>query len=697
LLRLEVRHKTKGTSFYENDKSTVFLGRDRSMDVVLDDPLASRQHAVIIRRGTDVILQDIGGKNPVRVNGQEIVSRVLATGDSIEIGETAIIIRGMGAATDGPAVSPLPADVIVKGRVGLECTGDVGAWKDDPGDETVSAPVFAAQPPAGQPWLTSGLGDRHSHKKLRILRSFSDLIRHLADRQKLLDAALGTVFDNLEVRRGFIGFFTHGSRIEIVAERNQGDAAGGEGRSPSYSRSVVDRVRLEGVAILFSDAPEESEGSASMLDSKSAVKLNIKCAMCLPLFRSERVVGVLYMDNRERSESFTQEDLYFASVLSHLISLALEKEHLYEKIQEENIELRTILHHKNRFVGVSQAAKDVHRKIKKVAGFDTTVLITGESGTGKELVARAIHDRSPRRASPFVAVNCAAIPETLLESELFGYAPKSGISGSDPKGKPGKFEQAHGGTVFLDEIGDMSVSTQAKILRVLENKVVDRLGGMEGIRVDLRIVAATNRVLEKAVQDGSFREDLYYRLKVFKIDLPPLRCRREDILPLCQHFLSFHHPDSRGPLEISPRARELLLAYHWPGNIRELKNSIEEAVLLSNGRTIYPENLPVELRRDDVPQPFGTLEEVEAQHVGRVLQSVNWNKRRAAEILGINRSTLYEKIRAYAIERPREPANGDGEVSPLRLDAEDGDAPGRAAAKTSAGDGLEVQPAPSGF
>jgi transcriptional regulator with PAS, ATPase and Fis domain len=288
------------------------------------------------------------------------------------------------------------------------------------------------------------------------------------------------------------------------------------------------------------------------------------------------------------------------------------------------------------------------------SAFDTTVLIGGESGTGKELVARAIHDRSPRRANPFVAVNCAAIPETLLESELFGYAPKSGISGSDPKGKAGKFELAHGGTLFLDEIGDMSLSTQAKILRVLEDRVVDRLGGMEGIQVDLRIVAATNKILEKAVSDGAFREDLYYRLKVFKIELLPLRDRREDILPLCQHFLSLYASESRGPVELSPRARELLLAFHWPGNVRELKNCIEEAILLSNGRTIYPENLPGDLRRNDNPQPFGTLAEVEAQHIGRVLQSVNWNKRRAAEILGINRSTLYEKIRLYLIEKPRE-------------------------------------------
>jgi len=616
------------------------------MDIVLDDPLVSRQHAVIIRRGSECVLQDMGGKNPIRVNTRPVVSHILTPGDEIEIGETVLTFSPSDGST--PRITET-SPTVVDARSGIDrLRGD--AW----GDETVSAHI---QDGLETPSMEAA-GERRSRKNLQILQNFSELIRNLSDRQKLLTAAMDTIFDNLEVKRGFVGFFNTGGFLEVAAERNQGR---GDLKNSSYSRSIVERVKREAVAILFSDTPEDVSGTTSMLDSKSIVRLKIKSAMCLPLFRSEQVSGIIYLDNRERPESFTKEDLYFANVLSHLISLAIEKEDLYEKIQDENLELKTILHQKNRLVGVSPAAKEIARKIKKVACFDTTVLIVGESGTGKELVARAIHDRSPRRSNPFVAVNCAAIPETLLESELFGYAPKSGISGSDPRGKPGKFELAHGGTLFLDEIGDMSLSTQAKILRVLEDKVVDRLGGMEGIQVDLRILAATNKVLEKAVSEGSFREDLYYRLKVFKVDLPPLRERREDILPLCQHFLSLH--ETRGPLELSPRAREAFLAYHWPGNIRELKNCIEEAILLSNGRTIYPENLPSDLRREDNPQPFGTLAEIEAHHIGRVLQSVNWNKRRAAEILGINRSTLYEKIRANGIARPRERSAGDKEAA----------------------------------
>ncbi|HVR76590.1 MAG TPA: sigma 54-interacting transcriptional regulator [Planctomycetota bacterium] len=647
MLRIEIRHKTQGVSYFESPKSSIFLGRDRSMDLVLDDPLVSRQHAVIISRGSDFVLQDIGGRNPIRVNRKEVLSHVLSPGDLIEVGETSLVFNEATGSAERPLTDLSPT--VVDARKSIEHFQDSGEWVPASVEDTVSSSAA----------LLARSREGRSKKNLRILQNFSELVRNISDHQKLLTAALDTAFDNLEVRRGFIGFFTPQNQMEIRVEQSQGS-----GRVASYSRSIVERVRREAVAILFSDngpfsdSADDAGGSTPMLDSKSVVRLNIKSAMCLPIFVADQVVGVLYVDNRERSESFTPEDLYFANILSHLISLALEKEDLYQRIQDENIELKTILHQKNRLIGVSSAIKEILRKIKKVAGFDTTVLIVGESGTGKELVARAIHDRSARRGNPFVAVNCAAIPETLLESELFGYAPKSGISGSDPRGKPGKFEQAHGGTLFLDEIGDMSLSTQAKILRVLEDKVVDRLGGMEGIRVDLRIVAATNKILEKAVADGTFREDLYYRLKVFKVETPSLRERREDILPLCHHFLALYATEARGPLELSPRARELLSAYHWPGNIRELKNSIEESILLSNGRIIYPENLPSDLRRGDNPQPFATLEQVEAQHIGRVLQSVTWNKRRAAEILGINRSTLYEKIRLYGIERPKDASPG---------------------------------------
>ncbi|MEM7233199.1 MAG: sigma 54-interacting transcriptional regulator, partial [Planctomycetota bacterium] len=549
MLRLEIRSTDNPEGepqLFESSSTPIFLGRDQSMDLVLEDPLVSRQHAVIISRDDSFVVQDVGGRNPVRVNDKPIVSHVLQPGDVIRLGNTALKFRSEAAAPPDEDPSPTVVDARASIRRFSEPTQLISL------DDT--------QPFGGEALHRSP--ENPSRRNLRLLQNFSEVLRNLPNRQKLLDSALETVFDNLEVRRGFIGFFGPGGQLEIVAQRNLDRAPYGV----TYSRSIVDRVKKEHIAILFSDQADELTGSRSMMDSKSVMLLKIKCAMCLPLFENDEVCGVLYLDNRERSSSFTQDDLYFANILSHLISLALEKEELYQGMSDENIELKSILKHKNKLVGVSAPMKDVLRKIKKVAVFDTTVLINGESGTGKELVARAIHDRSPRRGKPFVAVNCAAIPETLLESELFGYAPRSGIAGSDPRGRAGKFEQADGGTLFLDEIGDMSLSTQAKILRVLEDRVVDRLGSMEGKRVDLRIVAATNKILSEAVEAGGFREDLYYRLRGFQLLLPPLRERRDDILPLAQHFLSTHQQEGKPPIELSPRSRELLLAYHWPGN-----------------------------------------------------------------------------------------------------------------------------------
>ncbi|MEM7263710.1 MAG: sigma 54-interacting transcriptional regulator [Planctomycetota bacterium] len=290
-----------------------------------------------------------------------------------------------------------------------------------------------------------------------------------------------------------------------------------------------------------------------------------------------------------------------------------------------------------------------------MAKTEVTALITGESGTGKELVARAIHEHSDRADKPFVAINCAAIPDTLLESELFGYAPRSGIQGADPAGKPGRFELAEGGTLVLDEIGEMPAGLQSKLLRALEELVVDRLGGREPIPVDVRVIAMTNRDLGKEVETGQFREDLYYRLHVFPIHIPPLRERAEDILPIAHHLLaqmvetSGRHADGQ-VVSISPRAIEMLRNHSWPGNARELKNTLLEAVVSGDGRTVNPRDLSFPSEAGSVS--FQSLREVEKAHIQSVLTAVNGNKKKAAELLGIHRSTLYEKIAEYELALP---------------------------------------------
>ena len=654
MLRFEIRQHGKKPYQFESVKGTVFVGRDQSMDLVLDDPRVSRQHAVITSKDGNYFIQDVGGRNPVRVNRKVVVRHLLREGDSVLLGDTHLKFQ---EARDGPAGADLggAGEATEDGSAVVDARETFQNLRDTPdilsSERTVSGTVDDEE----EDVVSVGGPARN----LRILRNFSELIRNISDRQRLLESALHAALDNLDVKYGFIGLFGPGGELEIRVQRSPRDPAG----PISYSSAIVERVQQEGIAILF-DAEGDSGPSRAGLDSRSLKQLQISSAMCLPLFKAEEVYGVLYVDDRGRETPFTEEDLYFANILSNLICLAVEKEELYEQIRDENIELKTILHQKNRFISVSPQMKEVQRRVKRVAGFDTTVLLSGESGTGKGLLARAVHDRSMRRARPFVEVNCSAIEEGLLELELFGCEAGHDIAGVDSRGKAGKIEQADGGTLFLDDVDGMSLDAQAKILSTLEKEAVDRLGSTAGRGVDLRIIAASNRPLSASVEEKSFREDLYYRLKVFQIELAPLRERREDILPLAQHFLSVLQYEDRGPVDLSPRTKELLMAYHWPGNIRELKHFIEEAFLVSNGTTIYPENLPDDLRREDNPQPSGTLSEIEAQHIRKVLQSVNWNKRRASEVLGINRSTLYEKIRLYHIEKQEDLPPGEEDGAP---------------------------------
>ena len=293
------------------------------------------------------------------------------------------------------------------------------------------------------------------------------------------------------------------------------------------------------------------------------------------------------------------------------------------------------------------------RLATQVAATDATVLILGESGTGKELIARAIHEGSARRGGPFVKVDCTALPEGLLESELFGH--EKGAFTDAAAEKPGRFELAHGGTLFLDEVGELPQSLQAKLLRVLQERAFERVGGTRTISVDVRILAATNRDLAKALKGGQFREDLYYRLNVVPILVPPLRRRPEDILPLAAHFLQrFGARYGKVVPGLSPEAAALLRRYSWPGNVRELEHAIERAVILWERGVIRPEELAVDLMAvasDGLPdQELMTLEELEREYIRRVLRRVRGHKSRAARILGINRKTLLEKRKRYGLE-----------------------------------------------
>jgi len=307
-----------------------------------------------------------------------------------------------------------------------------------------------------------------------------------------------------------------------------------------------------------------------------------------------------------------------------------------------------------RIVGASAEWHEMLRKATQVAKTDTTVLLTGESGTGKEVVARFIHAASARRTGPFVALNCAALPEQLLESELFGY--ERGAFTSAQQAKPGQIEMAAGGVLFLDEVSEMSLSAQAKFLRVLQEREFQRLGATRSIKANVRVVAATNRDLRKAVERGTFREDLFYRLQVFDIHIAPLRERRGDILPLAEAFLQEIAPSiGRPPAALAGDARQALLRHDWPGNVRELRNALERAAILSEGKAIEASHLALRPSCATARVETTNLKTYERDTIAQVLQQCRWNKAQAALRLGLTRTQLYVRIRNYGLE-PTAPA-----------------------------------------
>jgi DNA-binding NtrC family response regulator len=335
--------------------------------------------------------------------------------------------------------------------------------------------------------------------------------------------------------------------------------------------------------------------------------------------------------------------------LSHLVRRAVERRDLKKENSElkQKVDALTLPGH---IVGESPEMKRVLELIRSVADTDATVLIRGESGTGKELVAQAIHANSRRRYFPIVPVNCGALSETLLESELFGHE-KGAFTGAQYRRK-GRLEMANGGTLFLDEIGTIGMRTQVDLLRALETKEFTRLGGSTPIKVEFRVIAATNQNLEKLLEEGKFREDLYFRLNVFTIAMPPLRERRADIPLLAQHFLERYAKQMNRPFkDLEPAALDLLVRHHWPGNVRELANAIERALVVGKPPTVRAADLPLRADVGDGAPAGDSLEDVERAHVEKMLQKTGWNVTHAAELLQIDRVTLYNKIKKYGLHR----------------------------------------------
>jgi Nif-specific regulatory protein len=387
--------------------------------------------------------------------------------------------------------------------------------------------------------------------------------------------------------------------------------------------------------------------------------------MCVPVVVKSTPVGALGVDLRFRAERDYESELKCLGLIADMMAQAIKAEHLVDderrRLIDENTHLLEELKERYDFsniIGTAGPMRQVYEQIAQVAHSNTTVLIRGESGTGKELIAHAIHYNSPRAQNPFIKVNCAALPETLIESELFGYE-KGAFTGAHAL-KKGRFELAEGGTLFLDEIGDMNLSTQVKLLRVLQEKEFERLGGTSTIRTNVRLIAGTHKNLEQAMVEGKFREDFYYRLNVFAIFVPPLRDRKSDLLLLADHFLQKYSREHKKDIRrISTPAIDMLTAYHWPGNVRELENVIERAVLVCDENVVHGHHLPPTLQTAQASGTINTLSLSEAiaafekDIVLDALKTTRGNRAKAARLLGTTERIINYKVRKYGIDSAR--------------------------------------------
>ncbi|MGB2989323.1 MAG: sigma 54-interacting transcriptional regulator [Candidatus Zixiibacteriota bacterium] len=495
-------------------------------------------------------------------------------------------------------------------------------------------------------------------RTFRTLYELSDIIYSERDVNALLEEVVDSVIEITSCERCFLRIYEDGNNIKISVAKNSEKKEIGE-ETNSINEKVIDAAAESGNAIcitqlLVSDPEEEKESGSFETAS----------ILCVPLKSRDKVLGVMYLDDTKKDSYFTPDDASLLTSLGERVGVALENNLLFTELKESQEKLLQDLRGRFNFdeiLGNSPQMVEVLKTVADVADTDATVLIEGESGTGKELLARALHFNSNRSKKPFVPINCAAIPETLLESELFGYE-KGAFTGAEQR-KPGKFERANGGTIFLDEIGEMSPMLQVKILRFLQSRQFEPLGSNRVKKSDVRIIAATNKDLLSLVKENGFREDLFYRINVINIKLPPLRERKLDIEPLAESFaLKFGKKNGKKIKGLDPEALNVLTRYGFPGNIRELENIIERAAILAQGEWITKEELPKTLFEGNdfdykikIPQNYGELkalkkkavEEIEKSFLSHILTKNNDVVSKAAEEARMHRVELHRLINKY--------------------------------------------------
>jgi Nif-specific regulatory protein len=601
------------------------IGRDAANSLWVADPGLSRRHCVIAGDGSQFRIRDLGSRNGTRVNGVPVEQQELHHRDQIAVGDSVLVFL---LEQDEAALQESPIE--------LRDTGDLEAAT------VLLRPEDSIYLRPGS--MLDATPQSRVANDLNCLLTIAKGIGRLRDREAMEWQLLGMAFDVVPADRGAILRFSPGT--EEVESAIGWDRLLGPGKPVPVSRTVVRQVRSERVGLMISDVSTDT----SLRKVETLRGLQTHSLLCVPLLASGTLLGLIYLDSRDPAQSFDQNHLQVMIAVAGIAALALDNARHWENLQEENRLLQTEINLEHDMVGESPGMRQVYELIRRVAPTDSTVLIQGESGTGKELAARAIHRNSPRAERPFVAINCAALTETLLESELFGHE-RGAFTGAVAQ-KKGKVEVAHGGTLFLDEVTEMSAQLQPKLLRVLQEREFERVGGTRPIKADIRVVAATNRSLQEAADSGSFRKDLYYRLNVVTLTMPPLRERREDIPVLAQYFIA--KACGKGRIQVkslSPEARSCLTNYDWPGNVRELENAMERAVVLGSGAVILPDDLPEGVLEASSPASgatakyHGSLRESKKQLVVEALRQANGNYVVAAQILGLHPNSLLRLIR----------------------------------------------------
>jgi Nif-specific regulatory protein len=480
-------------------------------------------------------------------------------------------------------------------------------------------------------------------RNLDSLLKIATGIGSIRERESLQWQLLGMIFDIVPADRGAVLLTDNPDEFDsaVAWDRIQGPAV-----PVRVSRTVVRRVLRERTGLMASDVSAD----ASLRTVETLQELQVHSLLCVPLLTPTGVHGAIYLDSRSTSERFDENHLQVMTAVAGIATLALDNVRRWEELVRENQDLKAEMNLEHNMVGNSARIRQIFEFIRRVAPTDSTVLIEGESGTGKELVARAIHRNSTRAERPFIAINCAAITESLLESELFGHE-KGAFTGAHTTVK-GKLEVAEGGTLFLDEVTELAAGLQAKLLRVLQEREFERVGGTRSIKLDIRVVAATNRKLGQAVESGAFRKDLFYRLNVVSVTMPALRDRRDDILQLAEHFIvKTCRKSASRPKAISLEARACLQGYDWPGNVRELENAIERALVLGSGDVILADDLPDTIVESALPAPaveakyHGALKDTKKQLILQALQQSDGNYIEAAKRLGMHPNSLLRLIR----------------------------------------------------